>query len=111
MWGVFLTSALQDYNGKVLNPNHPISRRVHKVAASILEANDLGTLRSSLPETKASMRSILFGTERGSDGNPAGLKTEMSKREWNLLVVHDPNMVNAMAVPGIQHPIVLLSPL
>lgn len=80
--------------------NHPITRHVRRVVTSILEANELGTL-SSGQDTSLVHRNpkpgVLWEPHDGNDGE-AKRQIEMHPgKEWNLLVVNDEKVVNAMA--------------
>jgi hypothetical protein len=97
-----------------------ITQHVHRIVARILDANDLGTVRgdprASIPARTALRPSFGFG---GVDGNNNGggdesapdlwdpdatgrgaVHNRASRKEWNLLVVDDKKVVNAMATPG-----------
>jgi metalloendopeptidase OMA1, mitochondrial len=97
-----------------------ITQHVHRVVSRILDANDLGTLRGDLrppiPARTALRPSFGFGGEDGdSDGSgnesvpdiwdpdAAGRSAVQGpdRKEWNLLVVNDQKVVNAMATPGM----------
>ena len=94
---------------------------MHRITSRILDANDLGTLRSdlrpSIPARKALRPTFGFDGEDGY-GNGGGDETApdlwdpdaagrdtvhngASRKEWNLLVVNDKKVVNAMATPGM----------
>ncbi|TFY57182.1 hypothetical protein EVG20_g8641 [Dentipellis fragilis] len=96
---------MNEFGRRVLPPYHPATVHVRRVAARILEANNLGTLRSAGPRPPKSLETILSGTpddgetwdpDRASRGGVPGT----GQREWNLLVVGDNKVVNAMATPG-----------
>jgi len=94
---------------------------VHRVVSRILDANDLGTLRDDLrpaiPARTALRPSFGFGGDDGSgsgdgdegaadlwDPDAAGrgaVHNGAGRKEWNLLVVNDQKVVNAMATPGM----------
>jgi metalloendopeptidase OMA1, mitochondrial len=103
------------YSGKLLPPTHVITRHVHRIISRILEANNLGTLRGDLqtPIRTGSMTQtgVGFGdsnsdVDEGSpdswDPDAAGRSSasRTASKEWNLLVVNDEKVVNAMAAPG-----------
>lgn len=94
-----------------------ITQHVHRVVSRILDANDLGTLRGAGDHQRTSMsaRTALrpsFGWGSGDGGADTapdpwdpdaagrGAVHGPSKKEWDLLVVNDPKVVNAMAAPG-----------
>jgi metalloendopeptidase OMA1, mitochondrial len=92
---------------------------VHRVVSRILDANDLGKLRGDPRTLRAPARTVLqpsrgFGSngdgEEGPpdlwdpDANATGWRSgaQGAGKEWNLLVVNDEKIVNAMAAPGMQ---------
>lgn len=97
-----------------------ITQHVHRVVSRILDANDLGTLRGADDRQRTSMSartalrpSFGWGGDGGSDnGNDTapdswdpdaagrGAVHGANKKKWNLLVVNDQKVVNAMAAPG-----------
>ncbi|OSC97006.1 hypothetical protein PYCCODRAFT_1208541 [Trametes coccinea BRFM310] len=86
---------LQEFKGKVLPPNHPLTRHIRRVVNQILEANQLGTLHT--PEVHTRLRPhdgmvSIDGVER--------VPPEAGGKEWHLFVVNDDHVVNAMASFG-----------
>lgn len=100
-----------------------ITQHVHRVVSRILDANDLGTLRgdlraSPMPARTALRRGFGFGGGGDDDGSGDGSGGEhapdlwdpdatgrgaahgVGRKEWNLLVVNDEKVINAMAAPG-----------
>ena len=94
---------------------------MHGIVSRILEANDLGTLRGD-PRTPISPPRVAvlqqpsvggFGNGDGDgeggqpdlwdpDANATAWRSATPRKEWNLLVVNDEKVVNAMAAPGVQ---------
>lgn len=94
---------LAEFRGKILPSNHPVTRHVQRVVTSILESSDLGHLRSSEPSRSSAQAADYFWTEDPfTIGRPSGESStpESGGKEWNLLVVNDPSIVNAMATFG-----------
>ncbi|EIN04507.1 hypothetical protein PUNSTDRAFT_122835 [Punctularia strigosozonata HHB-11173 SS5] len=104
---------VQEFRGKILPPNHPLTLQIRKVVERILTANDLGHLKGSEPSV--TLPQLLsqalpgLGAHDESGGwdpylnrgaNDVAPGTGGGGREWNLLVVNDPNVVNAMATYG-----------
>jgi metalloendopeptidase OMA1, mitochondrial len=103
---------IEEFRGKILPPNHPLTRQIRKIVERILAANDLGHLKGSEPS--ATFPQLLSQVLPGFDThNEGGWDPDMHRRpdtiapgtggggrEWNLLVVNDPNVVNAMATYG-----------
>ncbi|KAI0295074.1 hypothetical protein B0F90DRAFT_1213239 [Multifurca ochricompacta] len=113
LWEASYTELSQQFQGKLLPPSHFVTQHVHRVVSRILEANDLGTLRGD-PRAPIPIQNVLqpgFGIGSGDieDGLPDlwdpdatghGATHGTSRMEWNLLVVNDKKVVNAMAAPG-----------
>ena len=90
------TELLQEFKGKVLPPNHPLTRHIRRVTTRILEASNLGTLEA--PDV---------GRPKGSEelwsfnGSPEEMPPEVGgSKKWHLFVVNDDSVVNAMASYG-----------
>ena len=98
-----LRNELQD---SILPPNHPLSRHVRRVVSRILRASNLGILRGEAPpsfspfdvgsnfEGDAWNPDAGFGADTGQGPNYGPTK------EWDVIVVDDPKIINAMATPG-----------
>ncbi|TFK87113.1 hypothetical protein K466DRAFT_646059 [Polyporus arcularius HHB13444] len=87
---------LQEFKGKVLPPNHPLTRHVRRVTTRILEASNLGTLDA--PDVQRPKGTDEFWS---FTGNPDELPPEVGgAKKWDLFVVNDDRVVNAMAAYG-----------
>ena len=95
---------------------------MHRVVSRILDANDLGTVRRDPRTPTALARTVVqqpsvggFGSGDGEEALPdlwdpdannaagwRGAAQGAARKEWNLLVVNDEKVVNAMAAPGVQ---------
>ncbi|KAH7925782.1 hypothetical protein BV22DRAFT_1010518 [Leucogyrophana mollusca] len=95
---------LAEFDGKILPANHPITRHVRRVVTGILESSNLGSLRSSEPSRpRRGIEDVFWGEDpfsTPSDSVEANNVPESGGKEWNLLVVNDPKIVNAMATFG-----------
>ncbi|KAF9228591.1 hypothetical protein BS17DRAFT_772208 [Gyrodon lividus] len=93
---------LSEFQGKILPADHPITRHVHRVITDILEASNLGTLHSSEPQRSLSGSDDLWHDDPFSTARPyrSSSTMESGRKEWNLLVVNDPRVVNALATFG-----------
>lgn len=94
---------LNEFRGKILPSNHSVTRHVQRVVSRILESSDLGQLRSSEPRRSLVEALDDFWSEDPfTSGRPSGESStpESGGKEWNLLVVNDPSVVNAMATFG-----------
>ncbi|KAF9239596.1 peptidase family M48-domain-containing protein [Melanogaster broomeanus] len=91
---------LSEFQGKILPAHHPITRHVRRVVTDILDASDLGTLHSSEPRRSLSGSDDLWRDDPFSAARPNASPPEIGGKEWNLLVVDDPKVINAMATFG-----------
>ncbi|CCM00306.1 uncharacterized protein FIBRA_02336 [Fibroporia radiculosa] len=89
---------LSEYQGKILPEHHPLTRHVRRVVSRILEASNLGTLAFEKPGylVTTGPSDDLWSTSTQTADTPPGA----GGRVWNLLVVNDDRMVNAMASYG-----------
>ena len=92
---------LQEFRGKVLPPNHPLTQVVREIVSRILEASNLGSLTAEPAFTQAVGASIedLWHADAQTREEPV---PGSGGREWRLMVVDDPKVVNAMASFGQQ---------
>ena len=97
------TSLLAEFRGKILPADHPITRHVRRVITDILETNNLGTLHSSEPHRQPSSGDDFWAEDPNGAARPqtVDVTPESGGKEWNLLVVNDPKVVNAMAMFGL----------
>jgi len=89
---------LEESRGKIIPPNHPLTQAVRDIVTRILEASNLGSLRVEPTFTQA-------GTSIEDSWHADVQNREVpvpgsGSREWRLVVVDDPKMVNAMASFG-----------
>ncbi|KAH7914883.1 peptidase family M48-domain-containing protein [Hygrophoropsis aurantiaca] len=95
---------LSEFQGKILPANHPITRHVRRVVTGILESNDLGSLRSSEPSLLQRVRQAVSSSDDPFSTPDFSMEEthtpESGGKEWNLIVVNDPKVVNAMATFG-----------
>lgn len=92
---------LEEYQDQLLPPNHPLTVHIRRVAERIIEANNLGTLKTPHPNVVMSrpVDDAWFGT------GPLEHRTEelhpgVGGQEWELMVVDDDSVMNAMAAYG-----------
>ncbi|KAG5653675.1 hypothetical protein H0H81_011427 [Sphagnurus paluster] len=97
---------LQEYEHNTLPANHPLSRHVRRVVARILGASNLGHIRGE-STTLSEIPPMPYHGESGGEipWDPdarigAGASQHGPEREWDVIVVNDPKMINAQAVPG-----------
>lgn len=88
---------MQQFKGKVLPPNHPVTRHIRRVVERILEANNLGKLKPSGEQPRV-LPSVDVWSAIGADDLPPDVGGNL--KEWHLFVVNDDKMVNAMASFG-----------
>ncbi len=84
-------------------PNHPVTQHVRKVIERLLDANNLGTLKSARrPEsTQAPGPESIWDVDSGfATGRTEEVNPGVGGSEWELMVVKDDKTVNAMASYG-----------
>ncbi|KAG5643753.1 hypothetical protein DXG03_009688 [Asterophora parasitica] len=105
---------IQEYEQLTLPPHHPLSRHVRRVVTRILAASNLGHIRgeSSSQYTHGNSSPVPYHGEEGGEipwdpdarmNAGVGEGKYGHKREWEVIVVNDPKMVNAQAVPVARH--------
>lgn len=90
---------LSEFRGKILPPDHPLTQAVRGVVTRILEASNLGSLKAdptSFQQAGASIEDLWHADIQAREEPVPG----SGGREWRLLVVNDPKVVNAMASFG-----------
>lgn len=98
---------MAEFKGKLLPPNHPITRHVRRVVTQILESSNLGTLSSPEPGFVALPSAgddLWMPQTPRSEEVPPGT----GGKQWNLMVVNDDRVVNAMASYGTRRQIISL---
>ena len=98
-------SLLSEYEGKILPPDHIVTRHVRRIVTSILDSSNLGTLSGGsavLNRPDVTRSSDAPNDVFDPDANQISAKNEdvTRPREWNLLVVNDDKIANAMASYG-----------
>ncbi|KAF8436894.1 peptidase family M48-domain-containing protein [Boletus edulis BED1] len=93
-------SLLSEFEGRILPAKHPITRHVHRVVSGLLEASDLGTLGPSDPSVSPAVDDGFWRDDPFAAARPHDPHTSPGGKEWNLLVVNDPKIVNALASFG-----------
>ena len=90
---------LEEFRGKILPPNHPLTRAVRDIVTRILEASNLGSLKaepSFIQQVGTSIEDMWHADVQNREEPVPG----SGGREWRLMVVNDPKVVNAMASFG-----------
>jgi hypothetical protein len=95
------TQTMQQFGGKILPPNHPISRRVRAVATRIVERNGLGKMKSghAFDSLEQAMGSWGWGPSN-TPNNAAEYTPPDESTEWEVYVVDDAKTKNAFVIPG-----------
>lgn len=85
---MLVKNVMQEYEGRILPQDHPLSKHVKRVARRIITSNDLGRLTGEMkihsPDSWDPLRNVA-----------------KKDREWTVLVVNDKTLVNAFAGPGV----------
>jgi hypothetical protein len=93
--------SLNEYRDIMLPPNHMLSRHVRRVVSRILAASNLGVIRGGdLSSSYTSGIARAVGADGWDPDAELGVGAQKQEREWDIMVVNDPKMVNAQAVPG-----------
>lgn len=100
-------SLRNELQASILPSNHPLSRHVRRVVSRILHASNLGILHGEaqpLVSPSFGVRSNFEGDAWNPDAD-FGAATDPGpsygpSKEWDVIVVNDPKMINAMASPG-----------
>jgi len=90
---------LKEFRGKILPPNHPLTQVVREVVTRILEASNLGSLKAEptfIQQTGTSIEDLWHADAQAREEPVPG----SGGREWRLMIVNDPKVVNAMASFG-----------
>lgn len=90
---------LNEFRGKILPSYHPLTQAVRVIVTRILEASDLGALKadpSFIQQIGTSVEDLWHGDVQNRQDPVPG----SGGREWRLMVVDDPKVVNAMASFG-----------
>ncbi|KAF8639023.1 hypothetical protein AX17_001775 [Amanita inopinata Kibby_2008] len=103
------TQVRHELHDEILPLNHPISRHVRRVVQRILTSNNLGIVKGGMNVHSLPTRLTLgeFGGdiwEPDTDFRQASSVSGSSlspEKEWDVIVVNNPKMINAMAVPGM----------
>ncbi|KAJ6559849.1 peptidase family M48-domain-containing protein, partial [Mycena capillaripes] len=99
-----LQQTLEDFRGKILPLQHPLTQQVRRIARRIITASNLGHLEGDLSQpTEAQHTTIdpwraLMGGAAAEIPHPPTLHPD---KEWVVLVVNDMRFVNAFAAPGL----------
>ncbi|KAK2465041.1 hypothetical protein APHAL10511_003117 [Amanita phalloides] len=96
----------RELHGDILPHHHPTSRRVRRVVQRILTSNDLGSVKGvgSVSQLVGLRTSGGFGEDIwGPDAeSPSSSSTSIGpEKDWDVIVVNNPKIINAMAVPGM----------
>ncbi|KAJ7667152.1 peptidase family M48-domain-containing protein [Mycena rosella] len=91
---IVLEETLQEFRGKILPSNHPLTQNVRRVTRRIITASNLGHLEGD-PKREPLVDFWGAGAEIP---RPTSVHPE---KEWVVLVINDKNFVNAFAAPGL----------
>lgn len=92
---------LEQYKGKILPPNHPLTKTVKEIATRLLEANNLGTLGTPNARTvMAQHEEDLWYSDATHGARTEDVVPEAGGTQWELMVVDDDKVVNAQAAFG-----------
>ena len=93
---------IQEFGRKALPTNHPLTVHVRKVVNRLLEANNLGHLKSSGKPATVRTPDDVWDPDVGfGSGRAEQIQPGVGGHEWELMVVNDDKIVNAMAAYGL----------
>ncbi|KAF9782487.1 hypothetical protein BJ322DRAFT_1111347 [Thelephora terrestris] len=90
---------LEEFRGKILPPDHPLTQAVRDIVTRILDASNLGSLKAD-STLKQQAGTPIEDSWHADVQTREGPVPGSGQREWRLIVVHDPKIVNAMASFG-----------
>lgn len=90
---------LEEFRGRILPPNHPLTQAVRDVVTRILAASNLGSLRAE-PTFARQAGTPVEDLWHADVQNREVPVPGSGGREWRLVVVNDSKVVNAMASFG-----------
>ena len=92
---------IEEFGRKALPTNHPLTIHVRRIVTQILEANNLGHLKSSGRPVSVRDPEDLWDPDAGfGAGRTEDVQPGVGGTEWELMVVNDDKVVNAMASYG-----------
>ncbi|KAJ7445062.1 peptidase family M48-domain-containing protein [Mycena latifolia] len=94
-----LQETLQQFDGKILPDNHPITQQVRRITRRIITSSNLGHLQGDLGPEREQL--LDFWSADAPAANIPRPDTLHPDKEWVVLVVNDKNFVNAFAAPGL----------
>lgn len=92
-----LEETLEEFRGRILPSDHPITQQVRRITRRILTASNLGQLEGDLPPEET-VWSELSGLPAAEIPRPPTMHPD---KKWTVLVVNDRKLVNAFAAPGL----------
>ncbi|BEJ16005.1 hypothetical protein CspHIS471_0506100 [Cutaneotrichosporon sp. HIS471] len=96
------SETMAQFQGQLLPPNHPVTRRVREIAKRIVERNGLGRVKEghTLSSIEEVMGSWGMGGGMESGGNISATEEGNENAEWEVYVVDDSKTMNAFVIPG-----------
>ena len=88
-----------EFEHATLPTTHPLSRHVQRVVSRILSASNLGVVRGDSSDNPVTMLPFVQGRNGYPPSNIGG-NTLGSTVEWDVIVVNDRRIMNALATPG-----------
>ena len=90
-----------EFEHATLPTTHPLSRHVQQTVSRILSASNLGVVRGDTSDNPIPTLPFVQGKD-GYPSNNSAANTLGSTVEWDVIVVNDRRIVNALATPGKQ---------
>ncbi|KAJ7255792.1 peptidase family M48-domain-containing protein [Mycena haematopus] len=94
-----LQETLDQFRGRILPLEHPLTQQVRRITRRIITASNLGYIAGDLHDPVVDTWGVM--TEDFSGADIPHPPTMHPDKEWVVLVVDDMNFVNAFAAPGL----------
>ncbi|KAJ7785239.1 peptidase family M48-domain-containing protein [Mycena maculata] len=95
-----LEGTLQEFRGRILPVDHPITQQVRRITRRIITSSNLGHLEGEGPGQDYLIDTWGFSADTFGAEIPRS-PTMYPAKEWVVLVIHDKKFINAFAAPGL----------
>ncbi|KAJ7445195.1 peptidase family M48-domain-containing protein, partial [Mycena galericulata] len=92
-----LEETLQEFRGRILPFDHPLTQHVRRITRRIIASSNLGHLEGEAPDPEQ-LIDVWSTSDTVEIPRPPTMRPQT---EWVVLVIHDQRLVNAFAAPGL----------
>ncbi|KAJ7512983.1 peptidase family M48-domain-containing protein [Mycena galericulata] len=92
-----LEETLQEFRGRILPFDHPLTQHVRRITRRIITSSNLGHLEGEAPDPEQ-LIDVWSASDTVEISRPPTMRPQT---EWVVLVIHDQRLVNAFAAPGL----------